>query len=73
MVLEIREHIPLRGDNLLDATAAEHYRIPLATVYGALAIYCDNETAIDGAIRKTHKFGAQLGARQEIKGRKKAT
>ena len=57
MVLEIREHILLQGDDLLDATvagthykaylvtnlalndgpqaAAEHYRIPLATVYGA--------------------------------------
>lgn len=75
MVLEIREHIQLQGDNPLDAivagthykaylvanlalndgpqAAAEHYRILLATVYGALASYCDNETAIDGTIPRS--------------------
>ena len=85
MVLEIREHIKLRGDDPLDATvagthykaylvanlalndgpqaAAEHYRIPLATVYGALVFYCDNEAAIDEAIREARELGEQLGAR----------
>ena len=100
MVLEIREHIELRGDDPLDATiagthykaylvanlafndgpqaAADHYRIPLATVYGALAFYCDNEGAIDEAIRQAREQGEQLGARsaqaaiQEMKKRLKA-
>ena len=99
MVLEMREHIQLRGDNPLDATvvgthykaylvanlalndgpqaAAEHYRIPLGTVYGALVFYCDNETAIDEAIREARELGEQLGARsvqsaiQEMKKRLK--
>ena len=84
MVIEIREHIKLRGDDPLDATvarthykaylvanlalndgpqaAAEHYRIPLATVYGALVFYCDNEAAIDEAIREARELGEQLGA-----------
>lgn len=43
--------------------AAEHYRIPLAAVYGALAFYCDNEAAIDEAIREARELGEQLGAR----------
>ena len=43
--------------------AAEHYRIPLATVYGALAFYCDYEVAIDEAIREAREIGEQLGAR----------
>ena len=43
--------------------AAEHYRIPLATVYGALVFYCDNEAAIDEAIREAREVGEQLGAR----------
>jgi len=58
--------------------AAEHYRIPLATVYGALAFHCDNEAAIDEAIREARELGEQLGARsiqsaiQEMKERLKA-
>ena len=88
MVVEIREHIKLRGDNPLDATvagthykaylvanlalndgpqaAAEHYRIPLATVYGALVFHCDNEAAIDQAIREARELGEQLGARSAL-------
>lgn len=42
--------------------AADHYRIPLATVYGALAFYCDNEGAINEAIRQARELGEQLGA-----------
>ena len=100
MVLAIRQHIQLRGDNPLDATvagthytaylvanlalndgpqaAADHYRIPLASVYGALAFHCDNEAAIDEAIREARELGEQLGARsiqsavQEMKERLKA-
>ena len=100
MVLAIRQHIQLRGDNPLDATvagtyykaylvanlalndgpqaAAEHYRIPLAAVYGALTFHCDNEAAIDEAIRKARELGEKLGARsiqsaiQEMKERLKA-
>lgn len=58
--------------------AADHYRIPLATVYGALAFHYDNETAIDEAIREARELGEQLGARsiqsaiQEMKERLKA-
>ena len=85
MVLEIREHIKLRGDDPLDATvagthykiylvanlalndgpqaAAEHYRIPLATVHGAMAFYYDNEAAIHEAIQEARKLGKLLGAR----------
>ena len=97
-VLEIKEHINLRGDYPLEAmisgthhkahlvanlalndgpqAAAEHYRIPLATVYGALAFYSDHEAAIHEAIQEARKLGEQLGARsaqsalEEIKGRK---
>ena len=43
--------------------AAEHYRIPLAAVYGALVFHCDNEAAIDEAIREARELGEQLGAR----------
>lgn len=43
-------------------TAAEHYRISLATVYGALAFYCDNEGAFNEAIRQARELGEQLGA-----------
>ena len=43
--------------------ASEHYRIPLATVYGALAFYYDNEEAIHEAIRQARELVAQLGAR----------
>ncbi len=85
MVLAIRQHIQLRGDNPLDVTvagthykaylvanlalndgpqaAADHYRIPLATVYSALAFRCDNEAAIDEAIRQARELGDKLGAR----------
>ena len=85
MVLEIREHIKLRGNNPLEAmitgthhkaylvanlalndgpqAAAEHYRIPLATVHGAMAFYYYNEAAIHEAIQEARKLGEQLGAR----------
>ena len=43
--------------------ASEHYRISLATVYGALAFYYDNEEAIHKAIRLARELGAQLDAR----------
>ena len=43
--------------------AAEHYRIPLATVYGALAFHCDNEAAINESIREARELGKQLGGR----------
>ena len=100
MVLEIREHIELRGNDPLDVTiagtphkaylvanlalqdgaqaAADHYRIPLANVYGAMAFYYDNEAAINEAIREARELGEQLGARsaqsalEEIKERKNA-
>ena len=58
--------------------AAEHYRIPLASVYGALAFHCDNEAAIDESIREARELGEQLGARsiqsaiKEMKERLKA-
>ena len=58
--------------------AVEHYRIPLATVYGALVFYNDNEAAIDEAIREARELGEQLGARsmqsaiKEMKERLKA-
>ena len=43
--------------------AAEHYRLPLASVYGALAFHYDNKAAIDEAIREAREIGEQLGAR----------
>ena len=43
--------------------AAEHYRIPLATVHGAMAFYYDNEDAIHEAIQEARKLGKLLGAR----------
>ena len=58
--------------------AAEHYRIPLATVHGAMAFYFDNEAAIHEAIQEARKLGEQLGARsgqsalEEIRARKNA-
>ena len=58
--------------------AAEHYRIPLAAVYGALAFHCDNEATIDEAIREAREIGEQLGVRtvqsaiKEMKERLKA-
>ena len=98
MVLKLRKHIELRGDNPLEAAvagthykaylvanlalndgpqaAADHYCIPLANVYGAMAFFCDNETAINEAILQARKLGEQLGARsaqsalKEIRGRK---
>ncbi len=101
MILEIREHIELRGNNPLEAAVAgthhkaylvanlalndgpqaavDHYRIPLAKVYGAMAFYYDNEAAIEEAIRQARKLGEQLGARsaqsalEEIRGRKNAS
>ena len=56
--------------------AADHYRIPLANVHGAMAFYCNNEAAINAAIREARELGEQLGARsaqsalKEIIGRK---
>lgn len=35
----------------------------MAAVYGALAFHCDNEAAIDEAIREAREIGEQLGAR----------
>ena len=58
--------------------AAEHYCLDLATVYGALAFYYDNEAAIHEAIQEARKLGEQLGARSaqsvlaEMRARKKA-
>ena len=58
--------------------SAEHYCIPLAAVYGALAFHYDNEAAIDEAIREAREIGEQLGARtaqsaiEEMKDRLKA-
>ena len=43
--------------------AAEQYRMPLASVYGALAFRCNNEAAINEAIREARELGEQLGAR----------
>ena len=101
MVLEIREHIELRGNDPLEAAiagtqykaylvanlalidgpraAADHYRLDLATVHGAMAFYYDNETAIKQAIREARELGEQLGARasqsalEEIRGRQNAS
>ena len=59
--------------------AADHYRIDLATVHGAMAFYCDNEAAINEPIRKARELGKPLGARtarsvlKEIKGHQNAT
>ena len=100
MVLELREHIKLQGQDPLEArlagthykaylvanlalndgpqAAAEHYRIPLAAVYGAMAFFYDNEAAIHEAIREARKLGEQLGARsaqsvlKELRARKSA-
>ena len=100
MVLEIRQHIELRGNNPLEAmvagtyykaylvanlafndgpqASADHYGIPLANVYGAMAFYCENEGAIKDAIRQARKLGDQLAARsaqaalEKIRARHKA-
>ena len=99
MVLEIRQHIELRGNNPLEAmvagphykaylvanlalndgpqASADHYSIPLANVYGAMAFYYENEGAIKDAIRQARELGEQMGARsaqaalEEIKGPQK--
>ena len=99
MVIQIREHIDLQGDNPLEAAvagthhkaylvailalndgpqaAADHYRIDLATVHGAMAFYYNNEAAINEAIHQACELGKQPGARsaqsalQEMRGRKK--
>jgi len=60
--------------------SADHYRLDLATVYGAMAFYYDNETAIHEAIQDARSLGEQLqlGARsaqaalQDLRARKKA-
>lgn len=43
--------------------AADHYKIGLASVHGAIAFYYENEAAIKSAIRAARELGAQLGAR----------
>lgn len=54
--------------------SADHYSIPLANVYGAMAFYYENE----GAIREARELGVQMGVRsaqavlEEIMGRQKA-
>ena len=55
-------------------TAAEHYRIPLATVHGAMTFYYDNEAAIHEAIQEARKLGARSAqsALEEIRARKNA-
>ena len=101
MVLEIREHINLRGHNPLEAmisgthykaylvanlalndgpqAAADHYRLDLAAVHGAITFYYDNEAAINDAIQEARELGEQLGARSaqsaldEIRGRQNAS
>ena len=56
--------------------SAEHYGIPLANVYGAMAFYDQNERAIEDAIRQARELGQQLGARsaqaalEELRARK---
>lgn len=58
--------------------SADHYGIPLANVYGAMAFYCENKDAIKDAMREARELGDQLGARsaqaalEEIRGRQKA-
>ncbi len=42
--------------------AADHYRIRLANVYGAMAFYHDNEAAIKEAICQARELGEQMGA-----------
>ena len=57
---------------------ADHYRPPLADVYGTLVFHYDNEADIDEAIRHARELGEQLGARsaqaaiKEMKERLKA-
>ena len=100
MVIEIREHIELRGNDPLEVAiagthhkaylvanlalkdgpqaAADHYRIPLANVHGAMALYYYNEAAINETIRQARELGEQLGARsaqsalEELRARKNA-
>ena len=58
--------------------SSEHYGIPLAKVYGALAFHCDNEEAIHEAVQAARELGEQLGARSgqavlaEMRARKNA-
>ena len=58
--------------------ATDHFRLPLASVYGALAFHYDNEAAIDEAIQEARMLGEQLSARsaqaalENIRGRQKA-
>jgi len=58
--------------------SADHYGIPLANVYGAMAFYCENEGVIKDAMREARELGEQLGARsiqsaiKEMKERLKA-
>ena len=43
--------------------AADHYRLELAAVHGAMAFYYDNEAAIHEAIRQARELGEKLDAR----------
>ena len=67
MIVAIRDHVKLRGDDPLDATiagtqhkaylvanlalndgpqtAADHYRMELAAIHGAISFYYDNDPA----------------------------
>ena len=61
----IRQEIPMTIPSAHHRvpTTAQHHRIPLATVYGALVFEYDNEATIDEAIREARGPGEQLGAR----------
>lgn len=54
--------------------SADHYGIPLANVYGAMAFYCENEGAIKDAMREARELGDRSvqTALEEIRGRQKA-
>jgi len=43
--------------------AADHYDIGLASVHGAMALYYDNESAINDSIRAARELGEKLDAR----------
>lgn len=42
--------------------SAEHYKLSLAEVYGAIAFYHENKESIEDAIKKARKLGEELGA-----------
>jgi uncharacterized protein (DUF433 family) len=43
--------------------SAEHYRIPIAQVYSAMAFYRDNEEAIKACIKEEHDALIKMGMR----------